>query len=770
MKKRNLIFALGAFLALTACTGGTSSIISKTSTSGTTSSGPTWLEQHPCDASFVGYESLSGRTRKNTYETLLSYMPGTLNYTKTMQSENATHIANFVDGLVEHDRFGNLVPCLATDTGTPNENYDEWTFTIKSGIPWVTCDGNIYQVNGENQYVKAADFKYILQVVLTSSTASESSYLPMLIIEGAEQYNAATAAYEAYKSLSEDARNRQIYNTLNKAGLADGISTSDIPSILNFERVGVTVDEETNTITYKLSQAADYFPTMLTYLPFLPLNQTYYQEYGSTLFGSERNILCCGAYLLKLRSGERLEYAKNPYYWDADSVKTENVIYRLMGSDISDDYARKLYEAGDIDGFTVSSKDTTGWNKYVRGEDGEGTITDPHYDYTYSQEGQGDKSSFMFFLNINREAKTTSYSPMTGKDITNANTAFKYSYFRNALFDALDLEAYNARNGAEVSEQRQYQINTYTPKYFVTDNSGKDYFDYLLEAYEEKHKCSLEEAEAALNPGQVNQISLEESVQQVKEALAQLEQDESDITYPIKVEYASLYGDTEQRQYDEIFMEYTNERLNGCIIDEQLSDPDNEAGLKVCSSSDIKVQVVPNTKISSSNNYIEVSNTYNYSLMISGWGPDYGDPMTYAHTMVKGGDLAVNIGIADDDTLSEETEEKLATYGEMVDEANAIVSTTNELKQQRYAAFAKAEIYLLEELALMKPLYQRGQGYSCSVSKFIPYRSPRSGYGLSGDKLKGLEIIDGDPLLACERQVLKNEWNEEKASQTTTQN
>ncbi len=98
----------------------------------------------------------------------------------------------------------------------------------------------------------------------------------------------------------------------------------------------------------------------------------------------------------------------------------------------------------------------------------------------------------------------------------------------------------------------------------------------------------------------------------------------------------------------------------------------------------------------------------------------------------------------------------------MVDEANKIVSTTSELKRQRYQAFADAELYLLEELGLFKPLYQRGQGYSCSVSKFIPYRSPRSGYGLSNDKLKGIEIIDR-ALTSCERKTLKEEWDREKA-------
>ena len=88
---------------------------------------------------------------------------------------------------------------------------------------------------------------------------------------------------------------------------------------------------------------------------------------------------------------------------------------------------------------------------------------------------------------------------------------------------------------------------------------------------------------------------------------------------------------------------------------------------------------------------------------------------------------------------------------------SAVFSGVADLRK----AFAEAEIYMLEELALMKPLYQTGQGYSCSISNFIPYRSPRAGYGLSSDKLKGMEILN-EPLSACKRKALREEWIAEK--------
>ncbi len=752
MKKRKLFLTIGAILALTACGNG--------------GSGGGVYVPPVCDPTVTGYDSFVDEIRKDTYTTYLSYVPTTLNYTTTMQSENASHIANFVDGLVEHDRFGNLVPCLATTTGEPNSDFTEWSFKVKDGIKWMTNESKPYKdKNGNDAYVKAEDFRTILKVVLNSANGSESAYLPMLIIKGAEQFNAATASLQANSAVTDkDLRNRNIFNDLRKAGLTTGenaCTVNDIDSILNFERVGVVVDEAANKITYKLTQASDYFPTMLTYLPFLPLNYEYYQNLGSGDggFGSERNLLFCGAYILKERNNLEIKYEKNPEYWDKDSVKTPKIYYKTLSSEIAPSFAREEYERGTIDGFSLTSQDAEGWDRYVKGPDGKGTIKDPHNAETYSQEGQGDKSSFFFYINMGREAKSTSLSSATANEISNANKALKYSYFRNAFYDAFDLRAYNARNGADELEQTQYQINTYIPKYFVTDNEGKDYFEYTLEAYQKKHNCSKEEAERALNPGNVNQLEFEQAVDGMKKALEQLAKDDPTITYPIKIEYSSLYGDSNEKQFDDLFIEFTNRRLNGCIIDEDQMD---DRGLHVCSESEKKVVIVPNTSITNSNSYISVSNSKNYTLFVAGWGPDYGDPMTYLHTMVKGGDLADSLGIEKDSRLSEETEEKLATYGNMVDEANKIVSTTSELKRQRYQAFADAELYLLEELGLFKPLYQRGQGYSCSVSKFIPYRSPRSGYGLSNDKLKGIEIIDR-ALTSCERKTLKEEWDREKA-------
>lgn len=749
MKQKKLLLLLSVIGVLVGC--GETTINSETVNSET--------EWNPasCDENF-GYASLEGKERKTEYSTYLSSLPTTLNYAKTMQAENGKHIANFVDGLVEHDRFGNLVPCLATNTGTPNEEYTEWTFELDSSkhSTWVTADGTYYAD------VKAEDFKTILKVVLNSKTASESAYLPLLVIDGAEEFVEATNLYYIeYASVSsESVRVRQTISGLASKGYIDKNATEeDLRSLLNFEQVGVVVDG--NKITYKLTQAADYFPTMLTYLPFLPLNEQFYSDNFND-FGTRNTILYNGAYRLVTRNDTQLEYEKNESYWDKDNVTIEKVSYRKIGENLPMSYAREEYEAGKIDGFTLTSFDQEGWAKYVKGVDGKGNIQDPHHELTYSQENQNVDSSFMFYFNLNRPTNNPSgFSKLSAREISNTNKAIQFSYFRDAIFDALDLGVYNARNGQDIIEQQQEQINTYVPRNFISDDSGKDYFDYLLESYAKKHDVTTTEANEVLGAGKVNMISLEESVAQVNEALAKIEAEGVKLDYPIQIEYTGFYGDTTTRDFDALFIEATNERLNGCVIDEDYENFEND-GLKVCNKNDIKVQLVANSNILTTQNYLTVSNAKDYTLFISGWGPDYGDPMTYAHTLVQGGDLADYIGIPEKGAkISAETQEKLDTYGKMVNDANAIVSSSSEKKVQRYEAFADAEIYMLEEMALIKPLYQSGQGYSCSISNFIPYRSPRAGYGLSGEKLKGMEILN-EPLSSCERKALREEWLKEK--------
>lgn len=768
MKFKKISFAFAASMILAACGGGTtsSSSTSSTSSGGSSSSSE---EQSISLIDGFGYDSLSGRTRKATYSSYISYLPSSLNTAVTMQAENGEHIANFVDGLMENDRFGNLVPALASSYSMA-EDGTSWTFNLKSGVKWMTSAGTQYK----DKVVSPEDFVTAARYACNFETGAEAYYLYTMIIEGANELWLATAARFAYRAagLSGDNLITQIGNYLKEraqsgiAGLNEDPNVYNnsayINSILNYEKLGIVTTE--SSITYNLIQPAEYFASMLTYTPFLPINQEFISEVGLNNFGSDKTkLLYCGGYIIDewQALGTRITYSVNPEYWDRDTIKTTRIILNKLPENVGNSFARQEYESGKIDGFGVSSMDEAGWRQYVTGPNGTGTLRNPYSEEAFSNLGEGDKSTFMFYLNQDRKTDSSGMynSMLTRDDVSNANKALRYSYFRKAVLSSLDVPTYNYRNGTTEETRNQYTVNTYTPRYFVYDDQGKDYYDYYIEEYAEYHNMSVEDANRKLEPMQSSgmKLSVEESQQLIKDAIAQLKIDDPSITYPIQLEYVGLYFDDDSREYDRAFIEGTNEALNGCVMDR---DYQINEGLPVCPNggNNVDVKIVNNTKVTQSNTYLDMSDRRAFTLFISGWGPDYADPLTFANTVTLGGDLADHFGITTESALSDETEAKFETYGQMVKEANLVFGD----KATRFEKFAEAEVYMMEELGLLRPLYQVGQGYSVTISKIIPYRTSRASYGLSNYKYKGLEVLT-TVLTAAERATLKAEWERQRA-------
>jgi oligopeptide transport system substrate-binding protein len=89
---------------------------------------------------------------------------------------------------------------------------------------------------------------------------------------------------------------------------------------------------------------------------------------------------------------------------------------------------------------------------------------------------------------------------------------------------------------------------------------------------------------------------------------------------------------------------------------------------------------------------LELDTNQDYDIQVSGWGPDFQDPISFL-------DLFVTNGPNNLMSFSNEEYDKL------------IEATKNELALDpaaRYEAFAKAEKILLEEEAAIAPIYQRG--------------------------------------------------------------
>ena len=101
-------------------------------------------------------------------------------------------LCNAVDGLLEADAHGKLVPGIAKEWGTEDGGLT-WTFKLREGVKWVDMNAQ------EKADCTAQDFATGLEWVLNfHKNNSVNTSMPIEMIEGASEY------YEYTKTLTEE--------------------------------------------------------------------------------------------------------------------------------------------------------------------------------------------------------------------------------------------------------------------------------------------------------------------------------------------------------------------------------------------------------------------------------------------------------------------------------------------------------------------------------------------------------------------------------------
>ncbi len=146
----------------------------------------------------------------------------------------------------------------------------------------------------------------------------------------------------------------------------------------------------------------------------------------------------------------------------------------------------------------------------------------------------------------------------------------------------------------------------------------------------------------------------------------------------------------------------------------------------------------------------EVRRSGKYALMKCNWGPDYADPNTYTDPFYDGTynwpELATEY--LDENGVSE--------YYKLVDAARAI---TDDLAA-RYAAYAKAEAFLIDNAIVVPYGYDNG-GYT--ASRLNPFDSQYAPFGISNDRYKGQTLLDA-PMSTDQYWDAYDLWLEERAA------
>ena len=786
------------------------------------------------------YSLLNGRTAKKKYESLSSVGIGELNYMKTSAAQNAQHFANFVDGLLTHNDFGTLELNLAK-SARQEQDFKEFIFEIRDdeNLVWVTSEGKPYKYGGKVQKVTAEDFVTGAKLINTFAVGSDTGYLMRDFIKGAAEYYLYTEILDGiangsakFTKMDTNAKKAKFINDTLKSDFPAAykaqydpayggtpVTADDINNIENGSRLGVKV-ENGNSVRYSLLDSAMYFPTLLTYSTYLPVNQHFYDEkkagFGT---GKPDSILYCGPYILTESNETSIEYTKNKYYAKRKDVQENRYkqalvekVHFTIKSDIESGDARIAFESGNIDGFSLSPNDKIGWDKYVIGPDASnpGKIEEPYSGLVNSRWldtiGSCYGSNLVLDRTKNNKSKVSYYSKGNAASVANTERALRLQEVRQMLMSIIDYRTYYERyaNG-DMDDILAVQrlVSTYVPRKFVMDNNGNEYVEsYYAQALSDYSGKTLAEAQEYIAPGQyeTRQLDWSDVVEDyngnehtvgseraqinalVNNAVAAInEYNESSlaaefgtITFPVNIEYYSMWdADQESKTYDNEFINAMNRRLNNW---EDSHQP--KADYSDCTV----FKMVPTDKVTKTN-YENVSGStggeyaaYDFSVVQWGWGADYGDPLTYMNTYTYGGDWSsvfAYVGFAGDeatqnirhnpDTNALEAVDLLGEYTGLVNEGKAeTLNLTN-----RFQAFAEAEVKLIEELAIYKPQVNYGQGWSLSISNSAGYEMPTSNYGLSNDRMTGMYVLK-DVLTAEERKAIRTEQEAAKEAWTSS--
>ncbi|WP_247939367.1 peptide ABC transporter substrate-binding protein [Streptococcus mitis] len=340
-----------------------------------------------------------------TYSSTFSGNPTTFNYLLDYYADNTAIITNLVDGLLENDNHGNLVPSLAEDWSVSSDGLT-YTYKLRKDAKWFTADGEEYAP------VKAQDFVTGIKYAVDN------------------------------KSQAIDL----IQNSIK--GLNDYITGADS----DFSKVGVkAIDDQ--TIEYTLARPEPYWNSKTTNSILFPVNEEFLNSKGKD-FGtlSPNSILYSGPYLLKdFTSKSSIEYVKNPHYYDHDKVSIEHV--KLAYFDGSDqELTIRNFESG---AYSIAGVYPNSSNFAKTKEKYKDNIV-------YSLQ---DKTSWYFNFNVNRKAYNHT-AKTTDEQKKSTETAVLNKNFRQAVNFALDRTAYSAQSNGEEAASKTLR-NTLVPPTFV---------------------------------------------------------------------------------------------------------------------------------------------------------------------------------------------------------------------------------------------------------------------------------------------------------------
>ncbi len=549
----------------------------------------------------AAYLKNKGHDIQTEYYTLFSMIPETLDIQNNSRATTTEFLANMVEGLVQYDNLGNLKPAMATSWEKSTKNGKiVYTFTLRQNATWVRSNGEVYA------NVVAQDFVDGFHHMLDCSAGLGE--LVCGVVEGAQEYFKGTTT--------------------------------------KFDDVGI---KATDTYTLEITLTADipYFLSMLTYSTFMPMNADFFAEQGG-VFGRTRfkaqskssrykygkstaennidTVLYNSAYrCTKLTDGNEIVFVKNDKYYDKDNVIVTLIDYAYSSGSDTDQYFNDVI-AGKYTGCTLSSelaskaKELGYYDDYAYQTNTQATTYFLGYNLNRKNYGK-DATSGLTSNKVNDETKQVK----TKKALLNKNfrKAMSYAWSKktwNGISTTEDLSTVSLRNML-VSPDFVETTETVTID-GKTWNSGTVYSDMVQYYLDELNNDGVQVQDGV--DGWYLPTKAQEYFTKAKEELGADFFTDGPVEIDI-INYSASSTLNSQAQYYKKAIE------------------------EAFGSDYVTVNILNTANMSDYNNasyYGESSDDMNYDLFWgSGWGADYGDPLTYLNSLSEDGYMTKVIGL-----------------------------------------------------------------------------------------------------------------------------
>ena len=421
--------------------------------------------------------------------------------------------------------------------------------------------------------------------------------------------------------------------------------------------VGIEAPDD-YTLVFTCKDPCPYFDTVAAYNSFYPVAPALLDELGIEGFrGCDNTTMWYnGPYVVEeYIQGNTKSYIPNPSYYDAANVSRFERLTITMISDGS--ISLQLYENRELDEVDL-------------GESSIATIqADPSNVFNQQLcEKRPKKFSYCFIFNYDKRKAD-------GTADENWNKAIANKAFRQCFSKGLELSKFYARYNPINPLKCENDFFTMSGLCYTTD--GTDYTSLVAkelgldgEKYDGKTMKRLR-----TNNGDITDLK--------KQAMDELSA--IGVTFPVHCSYYILAGSTTALDSATV--------LKQCFTD-SFSDDFIVLDIETFVSSTMKEVVAPKLQ----------------SFVHMGWGADFGDPINFLTQIVVHDDNAyyscnmTNIeGIAENGAADYQKDLVAAyeQFTDLVNEGRAIVNDTDA----RYAAFAKAEAYFLEENLIFPTVY-----------------------------------------------------------------